>query len=160
MLQNGLVPVFLDVDIPTYNIRADRLESAITEKTRAIMIAHTLGNPFDLHTVMEVAKRHDLYVVEDTCDALGATYDGKLVGTFGDIGTLSFYPAHHITMGEGGAVFCTNNSVKRALESIRIGDVTAGASRARITPAANDTSDSWRSAEGYDHKLYLFESRL
>lgn len=119
LLQNGLVPVFLDVDLPTYNIRADRIESAVTDKTRAIMVAHTLGNPFDLHTVMEVAKRHNLYVVEDTCDALGATYDGKLVGTFGDIGTLSFYPAHHITMGEGGAVFCTNSSIKRALESIR-----------------------------------------
>jgi CDP-4-dehydro-6-deoxyglucose reductase, E1 len=119
LLQNGLVPVFLDVDLPTYNVRADRIESAITDKTRAIMVAHTLGNPFDLDTVMEVAKRHDLYVVEDTCDALGATYDGKLVGTFGDIGTLSFYPAHHITMGEGGAVFCTNSLIKRALESIR-----------------------------------------
>ena len=119
LLQNGLVPVFLDVEIPTYNIRADRIESAITDKTRAIMVAHTLGNPFDLGTVMDVAKRHDLYVVEDTCDALGATYDGKLVGTFGDIGTLSFYPAHHITMGEGGAVFCTNSLMKRALESIR-----------------------------------------
>ena len=119
LLQNGLVPVFLDVDLPTYNIRADRIEAAITDKTRAIMVAHTLGNPFDLATVMEVARRHDLYVVEDSCDALGATYDGKMVGTFGDIGTLSFYPAHHITMGEGGAVFCTNSLVKRALESIR-----------------------------------------
>ena len=119
LLQNQLVPVFVDVDIPTYNIRADRIESAVTDKTRAIMVAHTLGNPFDLATVMEVAKRHDLYVVEDTCDALGATYDGKLVGTFGDIGTLSFYPAHHITMGEGGAVFANNSLIKRALESIR-----------------------------------------
>ena len=119
LIQNGLVPVFLDADVPTYNIRADRIESAITEKTRAIMVAHTLGNPFDLGTVMEAAERHDLYVVEDTCDALGATYDDKLVGTFGDIGTLSFYPAHHITMGEGGAVFCANSLIKRALESIR-----------------------------------------
>ena len=119
LLQNQLVPVFIDVDIPTYNIRADRIESAITPKTRAIMVAHTLGNPFDLATVMEVAKKHDLYVVEDTCDALGATYDDKMVGTFGDIGTLSFYPAHHITMGEGGAVFTRNSSIKRALESIR-----------------------------------------
>uniref|UniRef100_UPI00131E986F lipopolysaccharide biosynthesis protein RfbH n=1 Tax=Beijerinckia sp. L45 TaxID=1641855 RepID=UPI00131E986F len=119
LLQNQLVPVFIDVDIPTYNIRADRIEDAITPKTRAIMVAHTLGNPFDLATVMDVAKRHDLYVVEDTCDALGATYDGKMVGTFGDIGTLSFYPAHHITMGEGGAVFTGNSHIKRALESIR-----------------------------------------
>lgn len=118
-LQNNLVPVFLDVDIPTYNIRAELIESAISSRTRAIMIAHTLGNPFDLDTVMQVAKKHNLYVIEDTCDALGATYDGKLVGTFGNIGTLSFYPAHHITMGEGGAVFTQDGITKRALESIR-----------------------------------------
>jgi CDP-6-deoxy-D-xylo-4-hexulose-3-dehydrase len=119
LIQNQLVPVFIDADLPTYNIRADRIESAITPKTRAIMVAHTLGNPFDLATVMDIAKRHDLYVVEDTCDALGATYDDKMVGTFGDIGTLSFYPAHHITMGEGGAVFTGNSMMKRALESLR-----------------------------------------
>jgi CDP-6-deoxy-D-xylo-4-hexulose-3-dehydrase len=119
LLQNGLVPVFLDVTIPTYNIRADLIESAVTDRTRAIMIAHTLGNPFDLETVMAVARKHNLYVVEDCCDALGATYEGKLVGSFGDIGTLSFYPAHHITMGEGGAVFTGTLPLKRALESIR-----------------------------------------
>ncbi len=119
LLQNNLIPVFIDAELPTYNIRADRIESAITDKTRAIMVAHTLGNPFDLATVLDVAKRHELYVVEDTCDALGATYDGKMVGTQGDIGTLSFYPAHHITMGEGGAVFTSNSLMKRALESIR-----------------------------------------
>ncbi len=118
-LQNNLVPVFLDVDIPTYNIRAELIEDAITPRTRAIMVAHTLGNPFDLETVMSVAKKHNLYVVEDTCDALGATYNGQLVGTFGNIGTLSFYPAHHITMGEGGAVFTRDGIMKRALESIR-----------------------------------------
>ncbi|HYD63876.1 lipopolysaccharide biosynthesis protein RfbH [Azospirillum sp.] len=119
LLQNGLVPVFLDVDIPTYNIRADLIEEAITERTRAIVVAHTLGNPFDLDTVMRVAKAHNLYVVEDTCDALGALYDGRPVGTFGDIGTVSFYPAHHITMGEGGAVFTDNSKLKRVLESLR-----------------------------------------
>jgi len=119
ILQNNLVPVFVDVHIPTYNIRADRIEAAITPKTRAIMIAHTLGNPFDLDTVLALARRHNLYVVEDTCDALGATYRGKLVGTHGDIGTLSFYPAHHITMGEGGAVFTNRSKLKRILESIR-----------------------------------------
>lgn len=117
--QNNLVPVFLDVDIPTYNIRAELIESAISPRTRAIMVAHTLGNPFDLDTVMAVAKKHNLYVIEDTCDALGATYRDKLVGTFGNIGTLSFYPAHHITMGEGGAVFTQDGITKRALESIR-----------------------------------------
>ncbi|MFY8092679.1 MAG: lipopolysaccharide biosynthesis protein RfbH [Niveispirillum sp.] len=119
VLQNGLVPVFLDVDIPTYNIRADLLEAAITPRTRAIVVAHTLGNPFDLGAVMAVAKKHDLFVVEDCCDALGAQYDGRLVGTFGDIGTLSFYPAHHITMGEGGAVFTSRSKFKRILESVR-----------------------------------------
>ncbi|MDE8345173.1 MAG: lipopolysaccharide biosynthesis protein RfbH [Acidocella sp.] len=119
ILQNNLVPVFVDVHIPTYNIRADLIEAAITPKTRAIMIAHTLGNPFDLDIILDVAKRHNLYLVEDTCDALGGTYRGKLVGTHGDIGTLSFYPAHHITMGEGGAVFTNRSKLKRILESVR-----------------------------------------
>jgi len=98
LLQNGLEPVFVDVDIPTYNIRSDLIEAAVTDKTRAIMVAHALGNPFDLDTVMSVAKKHNLFVIEDSCDALGATYNEKIVGTFGDIGTVSFYPAHHITM--------------------------------------------------------------
>jgi CDP-6-deoxy-D-xylo-4-hexulose-3-dehydrase len=118
-LQYGLVPVFVDVDIPTYNIKPEMIEAAVTDKTRAIMVAHTLGNPFDLGEVMRVAKKYDLLVVEDCCDALGATYDGKSVGTFGDIGTLSFYPAHHITMGEGGAVFTKKPNLKRAIESMR-----------------------------------------
>ncbi len=118
-LQNGLVPVFVDVDIPTYNILPSRIEEAVTDRTRAIMVAHTLGNPFDLGEVMRVAKKYNLWVVEDCCDALGATYDGKPVGTFGDVGTLSFYPAHHITMGEGGAVFTGQSLVLRAMESIR-----------------------------------------
>jgi CDP-4-dehydro-6-deoxyglucose reductase, E1 len=119
ILQNGLVPVFVDVHVPTYNIRADLIEAAVGPKTRGIVIAHTLGNPFDLDTVLAVAKQHNLYLVEDTCDALGATWNGKLVGTFGDIATLSFYPAHHITMGEGGAVFTNRSRLKRILESIR-----------------------------------------
>lgn len=119
ILQNGLVPVFVDVDIPTYNIRADLIEAAISEKTRAIVVAHALGNPFDLDAVMVIAKRHNLFVIEDTCDALGATYRGKAVGTFGDIATLSFYPAHHITMGEGGAVFTNRALLRRILESLR-----------------------------------------
>lgn len=119
IFNNNLVPVFLDVDIPTYNMKVDALEEALTPRTRAIMLAHTLGNPFDLNTIMEFAKKHDLFVVEDTCDALGATYEGKKVGTFGDVGTLSFYPAHHITMGEGGAVYCDSVKIKRALECLR-----------------------------------------
>ena len=119
VLQYGLVPVFVDVDIPTYNIQPGMIEAAISSRTRAIMIAHTLGNPFDVAAVMDTAKKHDLWVVEDCCDALGASYDGKGVGTFGDIGTLSFYPAHHITMGEGGAVFTDRALLRRILESMR-----------------------------------------
>ena len=119
VLQYGLVPVFVDVDIPTYNIKPDAIEAAVSERTRAIMIAHALGNPFDLAEVMRVAKKYDLWVIEDCCDALGATYDGRPVGTFGDIGTLSFYPAHHITMGEGGAVFTDTPRLKRVIESMR-----------------------------------------
>jgi len=118
-LQYGLVPVFVDVDLPTYNIKAEMIEAAISDKTRAIMIAHTLGNPFNLAEVMRVAEKHRLWVVEDCCDALGATYDGKPVGTFGHMGTLSFYPAHHITMGEGGAVFTDKPMLKRVAESMR-----------------------------------------
>lgn len=118
-LQYGVVPVFVDVDIPTYNIKPDRIEAAVTDRTRAIMVAHTLGNPFDLGEVMRVAEKHNLWVIEDCCDALGATYDGRTVGTFGHIGTLSFYPAHHITMGEGGAVFTDKPRLKRVIESMR-----------------------------------------
>jgi len=118
-LQYGLVPVFVDVDIPTYNVKPEMIEAAVTDKTRAIMIAHTLGNPFDLAEVMRVAEKYNLWVVEDCCDALGATYNGQGVGTFGHIGTLSFYPAHHITMGEGGAVFTQKPMLKRVIESMR-----------------------------------------
>lgn len=118
-LQYGLVPVFVDVDIPTYNIMPEMIEAAVSDRTRAIMIAHTLGNPFDLGEVMRVAEKYGLFVVEDCCDALGATYGGKGVGTFGHIGTLSFYPAHHITMGEGGAVFTSSPRLRRVIESMR-----------------------------------------
>jgi CDP-6-deoxy-D-xylo-4-hexulose-3-dehydrase len=119
IIQNNLLPVFVDVDIPTYNIQPEMIEAAVSDKTRAIMVAHTLGNPFNLGTVMAIAKKYNLFVIEDCCDALGATYDEKMVGTFGDVGTLSFYPAHHITMGEGGAVFTNDGLIKRSLESIR-----------------------------------------
>jgi CDP-4-dehydro-6-deoxyglucose reductase, E1 len=118
-LQYGVVPVFLDVDIPNYNIKAEMIEEAITEKTKVIMLAHTLGNPFNVAEVMRVAEKYNLFVVEDCCDALGATYDGQHVGTFGHMGTLSFYPAHHITMGEGGAVFTDKPRLKRVMESMR-----------------------------------------
>lgn len=119
ILQYGAVPVFVDVHIPTYNIDPELIEAAISDKTRAIMLAHTLGNPYDLAKIVHIAKKYNLWLVEDCCDALGSTYDGKLVGSFGDIGTLSFYPAHHITMGEGGAVFTSNSDLKRIIESFR-----------------------------------------
>lgn len=118
-VQFGAVPVFVDVDLATHNINADLIEAAISPKTKAIMLAHTLGNPFNLDKVTEICKTYNLWLVEDTCDALGATYNGQKVGTFGDIGTLSFYPAHHITMGEGGAVFTNNAELKVIAESFR-----------------------------------------
>ena len=119
ILQNQLVPVFLDVHIPTYNMDVRHLEESIGPRTRAIVLAHTLGNPFDLDTVMAVARRHDLWVIEDCCDAVGARFDGRPVGTFGDLATVSFYPAHHITMGEGGAVLTSNPRLKKIVESLR-----------------------------------------
>ncbi|WP_200980072.1 lipopolysaccharide biosynthesis protein RfbH [Echinicola sp. 20G] len=119
IVQFGAVPVFVDVDLSTHNINADLVEAAITPKTKAIMLAHTLGNPFNLGKIKEICAKHNLWLVEDCCDALGATYDDQLVGTFGDIATLSFYPAHHITMGEGGAVFTNNDELKLIAESFR-----------------------------------------
>jgi len=127
ILQFGAVPVFVDVQLGTYNIDPAKIEAAITPKTKAIMLAHTLGNPYDLDTITALAKKHNLWLIEDCCDALGSTYTSnnqpstinRLVGTFGDIGTLSFYPAHHITMGEGGAVFTNNDQLRQIVESIR-----------------------------------------
>jgi len=119
IVQQGLVPVFVDVRLPTYNVDPEALAAAVTPRTRAIVLAHTLGNPFDLDAVLQVVGRHDLWLVEDCCDALGSTYGGRKVGTFGHLGTLSFYPAHHITMGEGGAVFTHNARLKRVVESFR-----------------------------------------
>ena len=119
IVQFGAIPVFLDVDIETHNINPDLIESAIGPKTKAIMIAHTLGNPFDVTKVKQLCDKHKLWLVEDTCDALGSTVNGQKVGTFGDIGTLSFYPAHHITMGEGGAVFMKDPQLKLIAESFR-----------------------------------------
>jgi len=119
MLQNGMIPVFVDVDIPTYNIDPKKIEAAVSDRTRAIMVAHTLGNPFDLDTVMAVARKHNLWVIEDCCDALGSRYKGQYVGTFGHIATCSFYPAHHITMGEGGMVFTKDRSLRTIIESFR-----------------------------------------
>ncbi len=152
-LQNGLIPVFVDVTLPTYNIDASRIEAALSPRSRAIMIAHTLGNPFDLDAVMDVARRHNLWVVEDCCDALGSTYRGQKVGTFGHVGTLSFYPAHHITMGEGGAVFTDDDVLRRAIESIR-----DWGRDCYCAPGRDNTCGKrfkWQLGElpaGYDHK--------
>jgi len=119
IIQNRLAPVFVDVELGTYDVDVRRLEEAIGPKTRAIMIAHTLGNPFNLGAVMELVKRHNLWLVEDNCDALGSTYHGKMTGTFGHVATLSFYPAHHITMGEGGAVLTNSPQLRVLIESFR-----------------------------------------
>ena len=157
IIQFGAVPVFVDVDLATHNIEASKIEAAITPKTKAIMLAHSLGNPFNLEVVTELCKKHNLWLVEDCCDALGATYNGQMVGTFGDIATLSFYPAHHITMGEGGAVFTNNAELKLIAESFR-----DWGRDCYCPPGKDNTCDKrfcWSKKElggdlpdGYDHK--------
>jgi CDP-6-deoxy-D-xylo-4-hexulose-3-dehydrase len=119
LVQHGLVPVFVDIALPSYNIDVSRLDEALSPRTRAVVIAHTLGNPFDLQAVQAFCKRHNLFLIEDCCDALGASYRGEPVGTFGDLATLSFYPAHQITTGEGGAVLMQRAALRRVAESIR-----------------------------------------
>ena len=119
LIQFGCVPVFVDIDIPTYNIDASKIEAAISHKTKAIMIAHALGNPFNLDVVCSIAKKYNLWLIEDDCDSLGATYNDKKTGSFGDLATLSFYPAHHITMGEGGAVLVNNRRLQSSALSFR-----------------------------------------
>jgi len=119
IVQNGLIPVFVDVQVPTYNVDVSLLEAALSDRTRAIMIAHTLGNPFDAVAVKAFADRHHLWLIEDCCDALGSTFQGRKVGTFGDLATVSFYPAHHITMGEGGCVLTEKPLLKTLVESFR-----------------------------------------
>ncbi len=153
IIQFGAIPVFVDVEIGTYNIDASKIEAAITPKTKAIMLAHTLGNPYDLETVSAICKKHKLWLIEDCCDALGSTYNGKHVGTFGDIGTVSFYPAHHITMGEGGAVFTNSGALARVAESFR------DWGRDCYCPPGQDNTCSnrfgWKLGSlppGYDHK--------
>ncbi|MGI8710739.1 MAG: lipopolysaccharide biosynthesis protein RfbH [Acidimicrobiales bacterium] len=156
IVQHGMVPVFLDIVLPTYDLDVSRLEEALTPKTRAIMMAHTLGNPFNLGAVMEFAKKHKLFVVEDNCDALGSTYDGQLTGTFGDLSTVSFYPAHHITMGEGGAVLTNRPRLKTIVESLRDWGRDCW-----CPPGCDNTCGKrfdWQLGElphGYDHK-YIY----
>ncbi|WP_268807653.1 lipopolysaccharide biosynthesis protein RfbH [Microvirgula aerodenitrificans] len=153
ILQFGAVPVFVDVDIPTYNINAELIEAAITPRTRAIMLAHTLGNPYNLDIICALCRKHGLWLIEDCCDALGSTYNGQLAGTFGDIGTLSFYPAHHITMGEGGAVFTRNAELKKIVESFR-----DWGRDCYCAPGCDNTCNrrfNWQLGKlpaGYDHK--------
>jgi CDP-6-deoxy-D-xylo-4-hexulose-3-dehydrase len=153
ILQCGAVPVLVDVHLPTYNIDVTQLEAAITPRTKAILLAHTLGNPFNLDVITRLARQHGLWLVEDCCDALGSTYNGQLVGTFGDIATLSFYPAHHITMGEGGAVFMNDDLLKRAAESLRDWGRDCW-----CAPGKDNTCGQrycWKLGalpEGYDHK--------
>ena len=119
IFQNGLVPVFVDVELPSYGIDVTQLEAARSPRTRAIIVAHTLGNPYDIGAVSEFARQHGLFLIEDCCDAVGATFDGRSVGTFGDLATVSFYPAHHVTMGEGGCVLAHTPKFKRIVESFR-----------------------------------------
>jgi CDP-6-deoxy-D-xylo-4-hexulose-3-dehydrase len=119
IIQNGLVPVFVDIGLPTYNVDGDQLEQACTQRTKAIILAHTLGNPFDIQRVSQFARDHHLWLIEDCCDALGSLYQGRRVGSFGDLSTFSFYPAHHITMGEGGCVCAANRELRTLVESFR-----------------------------------------
>ncbi len=156
LIQNGLVPVFVDISLPTYNVPADLIEAALTKKTKAVVLAHTLGNPFELGPIMEIVKKHDLWLVEDCCDALGSTYKGRKVGTFGHIASLSFYPAHHITMGEGGAVLTNDVFLKKVIESFR-----DWGRDCYCMPGKNNTCGKrfdWelgRLPKGYDHK-YIY----
>lgn len=153
ILQFGAVPVFVDILLPTYNIDCDQIEEAITSKTKVVMLAHTLGNPFNVEKITALCKKYGLWLIEDCCDALGSTYKNQKVGTFGDIGTLSFYPAHHITMGEGGAVFTNNTELKVIAESFR------DWGRDCFCPPGRDNTCGkrfcWKLGdlpEGYDHK--------
>ncbi len=156
IVQNGCVPVFVDIDLATHNVDINRLADAIGPKTRAIVLAHALGNPFNLAAVSQLAKDNDLYLVEDCCDAFGATFNGEHVGTFGDVATLSFYPAHHITTGEGGAVLSNSKSLMRNVESLRDWGRDCW-----CAPADENTCGiryDWQQGElphGYDHK-YIY----
>lgn len=153
IMQYGAIPVFVDIDLATHNIDVEKIEAAISPKTKAIMLAHSIGNPFNLKIVMEICEKYGLWLIEDNCDALGSTYNGRLTGTFGDIGTLSFYPAHHITMGEGGAVFTNNHELKVIAESFR-----DWGRDCYCAPGKDNTCGKrfcWKLGnlpEGYDHK--------
>jgi CDP-6-deoxy-D-xylo-4-hexulose-3-dehydrase len=153
ILQNQLVPVFVDSEVLTYNPTPAHIETAITPKTRAIVLAHTLGNPYAAAEIRAIADKHQLWLVEDCCDALGSTYRNQKVGTFGHIATLSFYPAHHITMGEGGAVFTNDSTLRRAAESLRDWGRDCWCPPGRDNTCGRRFQRQWKHLpEGYDHK--------
>jgi CDP-6-deoxy-D-xylo-4-hexulose-3-dehydrase len=153
IIQNGLIPVFVDIDLPTYNVNVAQLVESIGPQTRAIFLAHTLGNPFDLESIEKACRERELYLIEDCCDALGSTYKGQKVGTFGEIGSCSFYPAHHITMGEGGAVFTDDDALVRAARSLRDwGRDCYCASGENNTCGKRFTGEYGTLPKGYDHK--------
>jgi CDP-6-deoxy-D-xylo-4-hexulose-3-dehydrase len=153
VVQNGLIPVFVDVEVGTYNVDPKELERAIGPKTKAIFLAHTLGNPYDLDTVARLVKERGLWLIEDCCDALGSTYKGKMVGSFGHIATCSFYPAHHITMGEGGCVFTKDEILARAARSIRDWGRDCYCSGGESNTCGKRFSGQYGSLpKGYDHK--------
>jgi len=153
VIQNGMIPVFVDVEVGTYNINIEHLKKAIGPKTKAIFLAHTLGNPYNLDAIMELVKKHNLWFVEDCCDALGSTYKGKMVGSFGHIATCSFYPAHHITMGEGGCVFTNDELLARASRAIRDwGRDCYCAGGESNTCGKRFTGQYGTLPKGYDHK--------
>lgn len=154
IIQNQLIPVFIDVEIGTYNAIADQIEKAISPKTKAIFMAHTLGNPFDLDVALELAKKHNLWVVEDNCDALGSKYGNRLTGTIGDLSTVSFYPAHHMTMGEGGSVITNNEDLAKIARSFRDwGRDCYCASGEDNTCGIRFTQQFGELPFGYDHKF-------
>lgn len=153
ILQNNLVPVFLDIDPKTANIDVTRLEEAVSPRTRAVMLGHTLGNPFDVDAVTAFCKKHALYLIEDNCDSLGSLYDGKKTGTFGTLGTSSFYPPHHITMGEGGAVYFNSSKLRTPLESFRDWGRDCWCSSGKDNTCGKRFDHEWESLpKGYDHK--------
>ena len=153
ILQNGLVPVFVDVDLGTYNANLEQIKTAVGPKTRGIFLAHTLGNPYDVEVLAELAKKHDLYLIEDCCDALGSEYKGKKAGTFGHVTTFSFYPAHHITLGEGGAVGTNDDTIAKAIKSLRDwGRDCYCSSGENNTCGKRFTGQYGTLPQGYDHK--------
>jgi len=153
IIQYGAIPVFVDVDLETFNIDVNQIEKAVSSKTKAVMLAHTLGNPFDIQTVKTFCQKHKLWLIEDNCDALGSKYDGRLTGTWGDIGTSSFYPPHHMTMGEGGAVYTNNKLLKKIILSMRDWGRDCWCESGKDNTCSSRFSKQYGNLPfGYDHK--------